>query len=29
MPLLAYLPPGRFATVEQSSPFPFHVDFHL
>jgi flavin reductase (DIM6/NTAB) family NADH-FMN oxidoreductase RutF len=28
-PLLAYLSPGRFASVEQSSPFPFHVGFQL
>jgi flavin reductase (DIM6/NTAB) family NADH-FMN oxidoreductase RutF len=24
-PLLAYLPPGRYATIEQSSTFPFHT----
>jgi flavin reductase (DIM6/NTAB) family NADH-FMN oxidoreductase RutF len=29
MPLLAYLSPGRFASVEESSSFPFHVDFRL
>lgn len=28
-PLLAYLSPGRFASVEQSSSFPFHVEFQL
>ena len=28
-PLLAYLSPGRFASIEQSSPFPFHVAFKL
>lgn len=28
-PLLAYLSPGRFASVAQSSSFPFHVDFRL
>ena len=28
-PLLAYLSPGRFAGIEQSSPFPYHVAFKL
>jgi flavin reductase (DIM6/NTAB) family NADH-FMN oxidoreductase RutF len=28
-PLLAYLSPGRFASVPKSSSFPFHVDFSL
>ena len=28
-PLLAYLSPGRFASVENSSSFPFHVDFRI
>jgi flavin reductase (DIM6/NTAB) family NADH-FMN oxidoreductase RutF len=28
-PLLAYLSPGRFASIEQSSPFPFHRDFQV
>ena len=27
-PLLAFLPPGRFATIEQSNAFPFH-NLHL
>jgi flavin reductase (DIM6/NTAB) family NADH-FMN oxidoreductase RutF len=27
--LLAYLSPGRYASIERSSPFPFHVDFKL
>lgn len=26
-PLLAYLPPGRFAKIEQSFSFPFHFGF--
>jgi flavin reductase (DIM6/NTAB) family NADH-FMN oxidoreductase RutF len=26
-PLLAYLPPGRFATVAESRAFPFHAGF--
>jgi flavin reductase (DIM6/NTAB) family NADH-FMN oxidoreductase RutF len=28
-PMLAYLSPGRFASVEKSSPFPFHAEFQL
>jgi flavin reductase (DIM6/NTAB) family NADH-FMN oxidoreductase RutF len=28
-PLLAYLPPGRFAWIERSSSFPFPADFKL
>jgi flavin reductase (DIM6/NTAB) family NADH-FMN oxidoreductase RutF len=28
-PLLAYLSPGRFASVEHSSSFPFHADFRV
>jgi flavin reductase (DIM6/NTAB) family NADH-FMN oxidoreductase RutF len=28
-PLLVYVSPGRFASVEQSSSFPFHADFRL
>ncbi|AFY77645.1 MAG: flavin reductase [Hydrococcus sp. C42_A2020_068] len=27
MPLLVYLPPGRYATVERSFSFPFHSGF--
>jgi flavin reductase (DIM6/NTAB) family NADH-FMN oxidoreductase RutF len=27
-PLLAYLPPGRYATIEKSSAFPFHTGCH-
>lgn len=26
-PLLAYLPPGRYAAIEQSFSFPFHLGF--
>jgi flavin reductase (DIM6/NTAB) family NADH-FMN oxidoreductase RutF len=28
-PLLAYLSPGRFASVSQSYSFPYHLDFKL
>ena len=28
-PLLAYVNPGRVGSIGQSSPFPFHVDFHI
>ena len=28
-PLLAYLPPGRFATISETYSFPFPVDFRL
>lgn len=28
-PLLAYLPPGRFARISESSSFPFPADFKL
>ena len=28
-PLLAYLSPGRFASVSESFSFPYHVDFKL
>lgn len=28
-PLLAYLSPGRFASIDRSSSFPFHTDFRL
>jgi flavin reductase (DIM6/NTAB) family NADH-FMN oxidoreductase RutF len=28
-PLLAYLPPGRFATISETFSFPFPVDFRL
>jgi flavin reductase (DIM6/NTAB) family NADH-FMN oxidoreductase RutF len=28
-PLLAYLSPGRFATVDDSSSFPYHVNFQV
>jgi flavin reductase (DIM6/NTAB) family NADH-FMN oxidoreductase RutF len=28
-PLLAYLPPGRFARIERSNSFPFPADFTL
>jgi flavin reductase (DIM6/NTAB) family NADH-FMN oxidoreductase RutF len=28
-PLLAYLSPGRYASIGQSSPFPFHVEFRI
>jgi flavin reductase (DIM6/NTAB) family NADH-FMN oxidoreductase RutF len=27
-PLLAYLSPGRYAQIDHSYSFPFHVDFH-
>lgn len=27
-PLLAYLPPGRYARIDQSFSFPFHAGFH-
>ena len=27
-PLLAYLSPGRYATIDRSYSFPFHVGFH-
>jgi len=26
-PLLAYLPPGRFASIDQTYSFPFHTNF--
>jgi flavin reductase (DIM6/NTAB) family NADH-FMN oxidoreductase RutF len=28
-PLLAYLSPGRFASIDRSRSFPFHTDFRL
>ncbi len=28
VPLLVYLPPGRYSIIEQSFSFPFHVGFH-
>ena len=28
-PLLAYVSPGRYASIGQSSPFPFHVQFRI
>ncbi|MGQ9871754.1 hypothetical protein [Leptodesmis sp.] len=26
-PLLAYISPGRYTTIDQSAAFPFHVGF--